>query len=90
MTVSVSYSNWVERQSIVATKEAEGLTMLRDDYAPKWKPGQEPRGTLTFTDEPRPSALLPEPPLSFETFTHGLPDKVSRIEEFLKRAYPKK
>ena len=32
--------------------------------------------------------LAPPPPLSFETYTHGLPDRVARIEEFLKGAYP--
>lgn len=35
-------------------------------------------------------APIPEPiaPLRFETFSHGLPDRITRIEEFLKMLYP--
>ena len=39
------------------------------------------------------STILPEPkpspaPLVFKTYTYGLPDRVKRIENFLKKAFP--
>ncbi len=50
------YTGLVERQVKVKEAEAQGQVMLHDNFDPAWKPGDEPFGTLIFTDEP------PEPP----------------------------
>lgn len=64
MDIQASYSNLVERSSLVAKYQGQGYRMLHDDFDPEWKTGQEPFGTLTFTDEPAPVAPTPEPPRS--------------------------
>jgi len=60
MEIKERYNNWQERQEIVKRMEVRGLRLLHDDYDPDWKRGDEPRGTLIFTDEmppPDPVAL---------------------------------
>lgn len=64
MQVTESYSNLKERKVKVDKREAEGLRMLHDDFDPDWKRGDEPHGTLTFTDEPTPSVPLSRDPLA--------------------------
>ena len=58
MEVTEKYKNLVERQIKITLREAQGLRMLHDDFAPDWKHGDEPFGTMTFTDEP---SSEPEP-----------------------------
>ena len=48
--VKQHYDNLAERQDIVAHWEGLGYRMLHDDFDADWKPGDEPHGTLTFTD----------------------------------------
>ncbi len=45
-----TYSNLEERAEKIAEEEALGHQLLHDDFAPDWEPGEEPRGTLTFSD----------------------------------------
>lgn len=56
------YADLAERSVKVAEAEALGYRMLHDDFDPDWQPGNEPHGTLTFTDEtlppPTPDQLL--------------------------------
>ena len=80
MRIQVIYSNWEERQSVVAEKEAEGLTMLHDDFAPDWKHGDEPHGTLTFTDEPRLSSPMPEPMRDLGAEIDDLKARLEKLE----------
>lgn len=56
MEVIETYSNLVERQAKIALRESQGLRMLHDDFDADWKRGDEPHGTMTFTDEPAPVA----------------------------------
>lgn len=53
------YKNLEDRQVKVKKAEALGQVMLHDNFSSKWKPGNEPFGTLIFTDTP-PSPRIPE------------------------------
>jgi hypothetical protein len=55
----VLYINLKERARLVAENEGQGLRMIHDNCAPDWKPAQEPRGTMIFTDE---TPIVLEPP----------------------------
>ena len=57
MEIQVKYSNLEDRQLKTKEQEATGLRMLHDDFDPDWKSGDEPHGTMTFTD-----VMPPEPP----------------------------
>jgi len=83
------YDNWQERNTFVDTAQGNGYRMLHDDYDEDWVEGDEPHGTLTFTDEPPAQAPIPEP-LVFIPLQGGTPpkDRLDVIEEFLGRAYP--
>ena len=61
MEVLVEYNGLQNRQVKVKEQETKGLRMLHDNFHSNWKSGDEPHGTMTFTDEPSPVAPLPEP-----------------------------
>lgn len=46
------YENLAERQEGVKLLEGQELRMLHDNFDSDWKEGEEPRGIMTFTDEP--------------------------------------
>ncbi len=52
MKTTVQYNGKTDRAQRVAENEALGLRMLHDDFAEGWQRGDDPSGTLTFTDEP--------------------------------------
>ena len=79
MKITIDYSDNEDRLSKIAEKEAEGLTMLHDDFASDWKHGDEPRGTMTFTDEPR-SAPLPEPQRDLVAEIDEIKARLERLE----------
>jgi len=83
------YDNLAQREVFCNTATSNGYRMLHDDFDKDLKPGDEPHGTLTFTDEPAPQAPAPEP-LVFIPLQDGTPakDRLDVIEEFLERAYP--
>lgn len=83
MEIQVQYSNIEERNVIVAEKEALGLRMLHDDFDVEWQTGQEPFGTLTFTDAPTLHAPIVEP---FEPLNPvmGVEHRLEHVEEFLR------
>jgi hypothetical protein len=58
MEIQVKYSNLEDREIKVKEQEAKGLRMLHDDFSPDWKAGDEPHGTMTFTD-----VIEPSPPI---------------------------
>jgi hypothetical protein len=86
--VKVHYDNLAERQDLVAHWEGLGYRMLHDDFDADWKPGDEPHGTMTFTDEPEPVA--PDTAIHFVPGTPGQSSakRIDHIEEFLKQLYP--
>lgn len=89
MEVLRTYSNLAERQYHVAELEGQGFRMLHDDFDPDWKTGDEPHGTLTFTNELPPQAPVVEP-LVFSSSPPGIAigERLSNIEDFLKEAFP--
>jgi len=81
------YKNLVERKVKVTEAEAQGLRMLHDDFDSDWKPGDEPHGTMTFTDVIPPVAQT-EPSLSTHISalvgvdaTKARPARVKRVWE---------
>jgi len=58
------YSNLIERKSQISIAEGLGLRMLHDNFDPSWVRGEEPRGTMTFTDEHEETVGSTEPPRS--------------------------
>jgi hypothetical protein len=50
MEIQVEYSGLEDRQVKVKEQEAKGLRMLFDNFDADWKRGDEPHGTMTFTD----------------------------------------
>jgi len=86
--VKQGYSGWEARAEVIKHWEAQGYRMLHDDFDADWKPGDEPHGTMTFTDEPEPVA--PDTAIHFVPGTPGQSSakRIDHIEEFLKQLYP--
>ncbi|GAI63363.1 unnamed protein product [marine sediment metagenome] len=55
------YDNMVERNNLCDIAAGNGFRMLHDDFDEDWQRGDEPHGTLTFTDVPPEQAPEPEP-----------------------------
>ena len=63
--IEIKYNGLVDRKIKVDEKESEGLRMISDTFDPDWKQGEEPRGTMVFTDE-----IIPDPPVEPPYSTH--------------------
>lgn len=48
------YADLTERQQRIAEAEGLGYELLHDNFDSDWKRGDEPHGTLVFTDTPTP------------------------------------
>ena len=77
MEITEKYKNLQERKVKIDKAEGKGFRMLHDNFGKSWKPGEEPRGTMTFTDEPSPP---PEPTIDYQTDW----DKASTVTERVK------
>lgn len=55
------YDNMYQRDNLCWVANFNGFRMLHDNFDADWKRGDEPHGTLTFTDEEAPQAPPPEP-----------------------------
>ena len=64
MEASWHYKDLEDRQSIITMAEGIGYRMTSDTFDPDWEKGDEPHGTMVFTDEPSPPPPSPEPPKS--------------------------
>ncbi len=64
MEYEYHYDNLVDRQVKVAEAEGLGYRMISDTFDPDWEKGDEPHGTMVFTDEQPPPSPPPEPPKS--------------------------
>lgn len=71
------YDNMEQRNSLCDTATSNGFRMLHDDFDSDWKRGDEPHGTLTFTDEPAPHA---EPVRDLNTRMSELEERVRKLE----------
>jgi len=85
MEKRVKYTNLKERAQRVAENEALGLRMLHDNFSPDWKPGDEPHGTLTFTDV-MPPVVEPEPTRNLAAEIDQLKADIKKIKGKLKLA----
>ena len=54
------YDNMEERNSLCKGATSKGYRMLHDNFDEDWQPGDEPHGTLIFTDEPPEQSLAPD------------------------------
>ena len=59
MEVSITYKGKADRQVKVKANELQGLRMVSDSFDADWKPGEEPRGVMIFTDTPSPVPPMP-------------------------------
>jgi len=79
MKVTDHYDNLTERRQKIALREGQGLVMYQDDFDPDWKPGDEPHGTLTFTD--------PIPPTDEELYQRQLEAEMNDVHQRAILAY---
>ena len=79
MEVTEKYANLKERTEKINLCEGQGLRMLHDDFDPDWKPGDEPHGTMTFTDIIEPSPVI-EPPRDLQAEIDDLKARIEKLE----------
>jgi hypothetical protein len=60
MELTEKYKDLAERKAKIDLREGQGLRMLFDNFDADWKRGDEPHGTMTFTDV-MPPEIPPEP-----------------------------
>ncbi|MBA7589743.1 hypothetical protein ES708_31832 [subsurface metagenome] len=78
MEYTEHYDNMAERNNLCSNANSNGFRMLYDNFDPDWQRGDEPHGTLTFTDEPAPIA---EPVKDLATKVSKLEARVSKLEK---------
>lgn len=76
--------NVIEIEADSIWQPPEGCELLDEANSQQASPGDTWDGT-NFIPAPEP---IPEAPIRFITYTHGLPDRITHIEEFLKMLYP--
>lgn len=76
--------NVIELEEDSTWQPPDGGELLDEANSQQASPGDTWDGTKLIA-APQP---IPEAPISFKTFTHGLPDRITHIEEFLKMLYP--
>lgn len=59
------YDNMTERNNLCSIAEGNGYRMLHDDFDEDWQVGDEPHGTLTFTNVPPEQDTEPENPSNY-------------------------
>ena len=79
MEVTEKYKDLQERQAKIALREDQGLRMLHDDLDPDWKSGDEPHGTMSFTDV-MPSAAPVELIRDLEAEIDELKARIEKLE----------
>ena len=79
MEIQVHYDNLADRKVKVAEREAQGLRMLYDNFDKDWKSGDEPHGTMTFTDV-MPPTIIPEPVRDLASEIDFLKSRVKKLE----------
>ena len=80
--VKEKYANLKEREIKVKKWEDQKYRMLHDNFDPDWKSGDEPHGTLVFTDAP----TLSQPVIDWKSrwqSVQSTPDRWDLIAEYL-------
>lgn len=80
----VEYENLVDRQAKVTQYQSQGLRLLHDNFSPDWEHGQEPYGTLVFTDEPVEHALVDPRIIELRAYLADLHTGLPEVEDGLK------
>lgn len=70
-----------DRAKKVAENEAKGLRMLHDNFDHGWERGQEPHGTMIFTDIMPPG---PEPPPDYKALYAAAINDRAKLEVIAK------
>ena len=78
--IMVKYMDLKDRAKKVQVQEAKKLRMLHDDFDEDWKSGDEPHGTMTFTDEPE-LVIEPEPVRDAFAEIDALKAKIAVLEK---------
>lgn len=86
--VKQHYDDLAERAEGIIYWEGLKYRMLHDDFDADWVRGNEPHGTMTFTNEPEP--VMPDTAIHFVPYGSplGVEQRLSHVEEFLKLIYP--
>lgn len=79
MDIEIEYSGKEERLLKVKEQESNGLRMVSDTFDSDWERGEEPRGTMVFTDEPAP--ITPIEPSVVDLIKAEIDDLKARIEK---------
>jgi len=74
------YNNMIERNSQCDIANSKGFRMLHDNFDADWKRGDEPHGTLIFTDEPTKQSIV-EPVRDLATRVSELEAKMAVLEK---------
>ena len=90
MEVKVHYNNLNERAALIKQYESQKLTMLHDDFDPDWESGDEPHGTMTFTDTVQLPTDIPSPIEFIPDESTDVIKRLIAIEEFLVKLYPRR
>ena len=85
MEVQVKYSSLEERANKIKEYEAQNLRMLHDDFSPDWESGDEPYGTMTFTDEPSSEPEPIEPGRDIFAELDALKTEIEKLKAKLKK-----
>ncbi|MBA7625506.1 hypothetical protein ES703_32936 [subsurface metagenome] len=80
MTYTKHYEDMKQRNNLCSIATSNGFRMLHDDFDPDWERGDEPHGSLTFTDEPAPQAPEPEPTRVFGVEIDTLKARMEKLE----------
>ena len=80
MEIEVKYTGLEDGQVKIKEQEAKGLRMLFDNFDPDWESGDEPYGTMTFTDEPSPVLAPPEPVRDYGAEIDKLEARIEKLE----------
>ena len=79
MEITEKYANLKERTEKLNLRESQNLRMLHDDFDPDWKSGDEPHGTMTFTDI-MPPTVIPEPIRDLAVELDDLKARIEKLE----------
>jgi len=83
MEYQYNYANLAEKAQQVIKGEGLGYRQLHDTFDGDWQPGDEPHGTLIFTDEHKPPTILPES-IDIEVEINSLKVRVDALEKKVK------
>ena len=79
MEKNIKYNGKLDRMVKVAEAEGKGFRMLTDTFDPDWQRGDEPHGTMVFTDIHEPAKIIP-PPRDLAAEIDALRERVNKLD----------